>query len=90
MDNMLRLSYSNPAKTAVMYIVIHNNSAVSRRWSEVLTWTSKVLNRIKNNTKTMFRSPINKINEKLQGSTAVRNEALFIIWSVNWLHFKND
>lgn len=60
-DKMLRLSNARPIIKTNPYKVIHNNSAVKRRCSEVLGFVNNVLNRNKNRVKKTFISPRNKI-----------------------------
>ena len=53
-ERMFKLSYIKPINKVIAYIVIHNNSAVSNKWSDVLVFMT-ILNSInKKNKKNKF------------------------------------
>jgi len=60
-DKMFKLSNIKPNITVIKYNVIHSNSAVNSKCSEVFVWTNKVLNKIKNSNNNVLKSPKNKI-----------------------------
>lgn len=44
-----------------MYKLIHNSSAVKSKWSAVLVFINKVLNKSKKNKTIVLKSPKNKV-----------------------------
>ena len=56
-ESMLTLSKIKPTNKTIIYRDIHNNSAVRRRCSAVLTFNIIVRKKIKNKIKTRFKSP---------------------------------
>ena len=57
-DSIFKLSYNKATESDIRYRVIHKNSAVSNRWSEVVTFITKLETIKKNISIKIFSSPI--------------------------------